>query len=186
MGGASGAHALPSLHSSPSHMQRSYTAPDQIWCSPDITPWISNIALWRIYPDHDMLLAGLRLPNLPRLSLQWHLPGHIPWSHVSQEQWTSESDIGSLFPSSVWPAGGSTCSEPLSSDGLSVLDSTTAFQLWSSRFERAVSKCMAHSTAKADQGFYGRGHMIQPKPRSSHMLFSSTAVRAKCNKHAAF
>ena len=118
-----------SRHSlAPRHTCKGATTPDQIWCSPEIMPWISNIALWKIYPDHDMLLAGIRMPNLPKVSLQWHLPGHIPWNHVSQERWTSDSDVGSVFPPSVWPAGGLPRSEPVFSDGLHSLDSTFAFQ----------------------------------------------------------
>ena len=156
------------LHSvTPRPTCKSSTAPDQLWCSPEIVHLISNIALWQIYPDHDMLLAGIHLPNLPRDTLQWHLPGHIPWNHLSQDLWTSNSDVGSVFPSNVWPAGGLPLSESDVSDGLRGLDSTSAFQAWSGRFEKAASSCMVHPTAKADRSYYGRGQMTKPKLRRS-------------------
>ena len=154
------------LHSiTPRATCKGATTPDQIWCSPEILPWISNVALWRIYPDNDMLLAGLRLPDLPRDSLQWHLPGHIPWSHVSFDKWTSNQDVGSVFPDYVWHVGGPRLSEPAEVPVLCHFDTTRAFQEWSGRFEKAVSSCMAHATARADHSFFGRGKMTGPKLR---------------------
>ena len=154
------------LHSvTPRPTCKGATAPDQIWISPELIPLISNVSVWQLYPDHDVLLAGLRLPSLPRDSMQWHLPGHIPWNHISQERWTSNQDVGSVFPVGVWPVGCLHPSEPSDSFDLRLLDSTSAFREWSSRFEQAASASMSHPTAQADRSFFGRGRMTQPKPR---------------------
>ena len=156
-------HGLHSI--TPRPTCKGATAPDQIWISPELIPLISNVSVWQLYPDHDVLLAGLRLPSLPRDSMQWHLPGHIPWNHISQERWTSNQDVGSVFPVGVWPVGCLHPSEPSDSFDLRSLDSTSAFREWSSRFEQAASASMSHPTAQADRGFFGRGRMTQPKPR---------------------
>ena len=145
------------------------TMPDQIWCSPEIIKMISNIAVWNVYPDHAMLLIGLQLLDSPRASLQWTLPGHIPWSAVNLDRWTSETETGSVFPASVWPVGCQHMPSTLSVDGLRAQDSTTAFRQWSSRFDQSVNRCMQHDTATADRSYFGRGQLTQPKLRSCQM-----------------
>ena len=69
------------------------TFPDQIWVSPELAVRIMNISVWNIFPDHSMVMVGLRMSvSLPR-ELQWRLPGHIPWNQIDDDRWTSESVI---------------------------------------------------------------------------------------------
>lgn len=57
------------------------TRPDQVWLSPEVLPMLCNLALRRVFPDHDMVIAGLAVPCQSPSTLQWALPGHIPWGH---------------------------------------------------------------------------------------------------------
>ncbi len=75
------------------------TSPDQIWISPELLPFVVNGSVWKIFPDHAVLIAGLKIPSMHCHSLQWRLPGHIPWDVVDTTAWTSLQELGSLAPS---------------------------------------------------------------------------------------
>ena len=133
------------------------TAPDQIWISPELFPFIVNGSVWNIFPDHAMLIAGLKLPSLRSTELQWRLPGRIPWHEVDQELWTSSADIGPLVP-----VGGTSSAQHADIQGV---DSSDVFRQWSEAFEIRASKSMKTKTAKLDRSFHGRAQLCQPQHR---------------------
>eukprot|EP00435_Cladocopium_sp_Y103_P050608 s158_g15.t1 len=75
------------------------TSPDQIWLSPELASLVCNVALWGVFPDHQAVLAGLRLPEARVSEFQWRLPGHVPWDKVCSDKWISSPDLGPLFQS---------------------------------------------------------------------------------------
>eukprot|EP00435_Cladocopium_sp_Y103_P052606 s1629_g16.t1 len=85
---------------------KSATAPDQIWLSPEMALLVHNMAVWNIFPDHSVLIAGLHVPTSPRFQLQWRLPGHIPWNQVNMEDWNSAQDIGPIYGTGAQHEGG--------------------------------------------------------------------------------
>ena len=143
------------------------TAPDQIWVSPELIPFVSNVAIWDIYPDHSMLVAGLHVPSVSRHSYQWHLPGHVPWSLVDFKSWEHDSDLGPILDSSRRPVGGHSLSldSRLDFESVGQSESTEAFRSWSHDFEIRVSRCMQPGIHQTDRSFYGRGQMTKPRKR---------------------
>ena len=145
------------------------TTPDQLWCSPELLPYISNVALWDVWPDHQMVLAGLDLPALRGYKLQWSLPGHIPWEKIDKDRWSELAADTQWGPTSFVPEGGASLSSVpgrLDFDhALSQFDSTKAFHAWSASFENRVSACLTCPVAAVDHSFKGRGARIKPKRR---------------------
>ena len=145
------------------------TTPDQLWCSPELLPYISNVALWDVWPDHQMVLAGLDLPALRGYELQWSLPGHIPWEKIDKDRWSELAADTQWGPTSFVPEGGASLSSVpgrLDFDhALSQFDSTKAFHAWSASFENRVSACLTCPVAAVDHSFKGRGARIKPKRR---------------------
>ena len=143
------------------------TAPDQIWVSPELAMLITNSAVWQIYPDHAMLIAGLNVPSMSLFQPQWHLPGLIPWNFVDQDKWGTESDIGPIIDSSIRPVGGQCL--PLDSrldfESISQTDSTHAFRSWSRQFEVKVSQALSPGVQRADRSYFGRGQLTKPRQR---------------------
>ena len=144
------------------------TAPDQIWISPEMIPFIRNISTWDVFPDHKMLLIGLNIGSSPAFHHHWALPGHIPWNHLDQDSWKSQPELPCLVPTNFVPEGGSTLSDcnslPLP------FDSTKAFHEWSHAFEKRASACVP-GIGRLDRSFHGRGKLTQPiKRRSSHAV----------------
>ena len=154
------------FHISPQHTCKSSTFPDQVWLSPEATLLVSNSSIWPVYADHSVVLAGLSLPQSSPHLLQWWLPGHIPWQHVSQSGWTQEPDIGLMFPTILVPEGGS----DLSSADVAVsgqIAASKAFHQWSQKFEKRVNRCASGHIAAHDRSFHGRGSLTEPGLRSS-------------------
>ena len=148
---------------------KSATSPDQIWLSPEVVPLVQNVAFWNIFPDHQVLIAGLFFPPVRVVEPQWRLPGHIPWEKVHQDQWISSPDWGPLFqsnPSHVVRAGLATV--PSGEIPGSQHSATLDFRRWSASFEEQVSKCVATSVGRHDRSFFGRGSITRPKPRRTH------------------
>eukprot|EP00438_Fugacium_kawagutii_P011669 Skav222265 [mRNA] locus=scaffold2459:8971:29084:+ [translate_table: standard] len=138
---------------------KSATRPDQIWLSPEMVPLICNLALWQVFPDHDMLIAGLSIPSASVVSMHWVLPGHIPWTAIDHERWTCSSDLV--------PSASSLWTSPSSPD-LDENCSTEWLHTWSANFEKAASQCMSTPAARADTSFFGRGANYEPKPRAAN------------------
>eukprot|EP00438_Fugacium_kawagutii_P015719 Skav235342 [mRNA] locus=scaffold520:958024:962610:- [translate_table: standard] len=128
------------------------TCPDQIWLSPEMLRLIGNVGTWRIFPDHDVLIAGLVVPAPTPWSLRWPHPGHIPWTDVSSEDWDQVRLNTQLAPVDFSVAAGG------SQD-----DSTSQFHRWSAEFEQCVSSCMRNKVASANGSFFGRGALTRPK-----------------------
>ena len=148
---------------------KSATSPDQIWLSPEVVPLVQNVAFWNIFPDHQVLIAGLFFPPVRVVEPQWRLPGHIPWEKVHQDQWISSPDWGPLFQSNlshVVRAGLATV--PSGEIPGSQHSATLDFRRWSASFEEQVSKCVATSVGRHDRSFFGRGSITRPKPRRTH------------------
>ena len=139
------------------------TNPDQIWISPELIPFVINIATWDIFPDHKILLMGLRTSSAPVFQDQWTLPGHIPWNLLDQSAWVSAPDLPSLVPTSLQPEGGEALPD-WNFSGAQSFDTTQAFHTWSTHFETQASKCIP-GIGKADKSFFGRGRQTKPKRR---------------------
>ena len=142
------------------------TRPDQIWVSPEMALLISNVAVWPLWPDHSVVLAGLKLNPGPSHTQQWRLPGRIPWTSVNTDSWISDSFIGPVFPTSLLPVGGEDMShvqEPEITVNSQTM--TRAFAQWSAKFEQAASQHMCTDTAKADKSYFGRGSLTAPTQR---------------------
>lgn len=143
------------------------TAPDQVWLSPECIPLVTNISFWQIYPDHDLIIAGLSIPSQSEHTYQWSLPGHIPWKMIDQVQWESTIDIGPFELSSSRHEG---CHRlfPDDSEGYEsgqLIDTTRAFSTWSRSFEHKVSECLSSAVSRTDRSFFGRGQITRPKLR---------------------
>ena len=145
------------------------TTPDQLWVSPELIPYITNVGLWNLWPDHKMVLAGLDLPALRAYDLQWSLPGHIAWEKVDKDKWSEVATQSQWGPTSFSPEGGTDLSSVpgrLDLDpALSQFDSTRAFHAWSAAFEDRVTACLTCPVAAADHSFKGRGSKTKPKQR---------------------
>ena len=143
------------------------TSPDQIWLSPELLGFVSNVSVWNIYPDHAMLIAGLHVPSMPVFENQWHLPGHTPWTFVDKNAWEDESDIGPILDVSSRLAGSHNL--PLDSHldfpSISQSTSTHAFRDWSHEFEVKVTQRTSTETTRADRSFFGRGRLTKLRPR---------------------
>ena len=133
------------------------TAPDQIWLSPELIPYVQNMSVWDIFPDHSVLIAGLAFPSCSRFQMQWRLPGHIPWDRIDLEQWSSNSDLGPICGAGSQHVG--------SSDPADQTAATEDFRSWSRKFELKASASSQSRTVRADTSFYGRGALDRPHPR---------------------
>eukprot|EP00435_Cladocopium_sp_Y103_P060860 s232_g22.t1 len=145
----------------PQHTCKSATAPDQIWLSPEMALLVHNSAVWNIFPDHSVLMAGLRVPVCSRMQMQWRLPGHIPWDHVDSVRWLSAQDLGPIY--------GTGTSHEGSSAPVDSAEATVAFHSWCHKFEEAASLHCRPNTVRADKSFYGRGALDRPRPRLTCM-----------------
>lgn len=146
----------------PSPTCKHATSPDQMWISPELATMLANVAVWDIYPDHSVLIAGLKLPTKHRFEHQWRLPGHIPWDKVDLDRWSTLFRV--VGPS---PEGGNA---PTGNP----VDPTEAFRLWSGGFEEAVSTCVRDPIVRLDKSFYGRGKLDRPQPRLGSLDSSQT------------
>ncbi len=126
------------------------TAPDQIWVSAEVIPFL------------DMLIIGLSLPDCPKYEKQWPLPGRIPWNYVDSNLWNDQPPLESirsrfltLQRSSAFPV-----SRDESKDNIS-----QAFASWSHDFELRVSQSFRTDVASHDSSFKGRAKLVQPRSR---------------------
>ena len=143
------------------------TSPDQIWISPELLPFVVNGAVWKIFPDHAVVIAGLQIPSIHSHSLQWRLAGHIPWDAVDSTAWTSLPELAPLVSSQFGHVGCSVnlpCANSQDSDNLSY-DPSDVFHAWSRAFEDRASKAMSTATAKHDRSFLGRAQLRRPELR---------------------
>lgn len=136
---------------------KSATRPDQIWLSPELLSLITNVATWSIFPDHDVLIAGIRLPERRSHESQWRLPGRIPWKHLDEEAWNSLPEIASWISRRVGSHEG--CEVAASSEA------SDAFRAWSQDFEIRASASMSTAISRADLSFHGRAKLVAPKSR---------------------
>ena len=130
--------------------------------------FISNIALWDVFPDHMMLLAGLDFPFRNDYEWQWRLPGHIAWDKLDTEKWASVQSQTQWGPTGFSLEGGADLFPVpgrLDLGSLSSFDSTQAFAVWSSAFENRVAASMSDPVAAVDRSFVGRGQTWAPKRR---------------------
>ena len=143
------------------------STPDQIWLSPEFALLVHNVSIWNIYPDHAMLIAGIQVPAINRHTVQWNLPGHIPWTSVDLAKWENESDIGPILNVSSRPVGGHHLPMDSHLDFASIDQtvSTKAFRTWGRKFETQVTHCIQPGTQQADRSFYGRGRHTKPRQR---------------------
>ena len=114
-----------------------------------------NGSVWNIFPDHGVLIAGLKIPTLRFTELQWRLPGRIPWASLDTEAWDHLSEISPLVPSSSQHEG-CTLYEETSSE---------AFHRWSRDFELRASSAMTSPVAKSDRSYHGRAKLCKPVRR---------------------
>ena len=151
----------------PRHTCKQASAPDQIWVSPELAIFVNNVAVWDIYPDHAMLVAGLHVPPVRQQELQWHLPGHIPWTSVDLDSWGQSSDLGPILDTNRRPVGGHCLSSDSLLDFASVghQEATDAFRSWSRGFEAKVSHCMKPGVQTVDRSYFGRGQLTKPRLR---------------------
>eukprot|EP00438_Fugacium_kawagutii_P013810 Skav210601 [mRNA] locus=scaffold234:26058:30767:- [translate_table: standard] len=143
------------------------TAPDQIWLSPELAMYVTNVALWDIYPDHSMLIAGLQMPADSSISRQWPLPGHVPWDQVNNESWIDAVDFGPVIEENFRLVGsrGSDQESFHDSESSATPSSTEAFRRWSQRFERSVSQHFVTPVSRHDRSYHGRGRLVKPIQR---------------------
>ena len=139
------------------------TCPDQIWLSPEIAQFVVNCAVWDIFPDHGVVIAGLRLPRPNVFSQQWPLPG----------RWESNDAEGSFFPSD-FPT------QP------SIDDMSDAFHAWSQGFEAKVTSCLSKPVAKADNSFCGRGKLTEPVRRRRNPLVVKSSRQGEYTQACGF
>lgn len=148
------------------HTCKHATAPDQIWLSPELASLVCNVSLWAIFPDHQAVLAGIRLPQVRLSEFQWRLPGHVPWDKVDFDRWITSPDLGPLFganPAHVSRVGLSNVHDGQSSR--SSQSTTLDFHRWSQAFEKQVTQCLPHAVGRADRSFHGRGKLTKPAIR---------------------
>ncbi len=43
-----------------------------------------------MFSDHDVLIAGIRLPDRRTHEYHWRLPGRIPWQSLDEATWNSQ------------------------------------------------------------------------------------------------
>ena len=138
------------------------TAPDQIWVSSEILPFLNNLGTWKIFPDHDMLIVGLSLPGCPKYEKQWPLPGRIPWNHIDLDAWNSQPPLQSIRSRFLGLQRASDF--PVSRDQ-SKHNISQAFAAWSHDFESRVSQSFRTDVASHDSSFKGRAKLMQPRSR---------------------
>lgn len=140
---------------------------DQIWCSPELLPFITNSTVWSILPDHAVLAAGISVPQARIFDFQWPLPGHLPWDHIDKQVWEAVPPGASLVdlvcssspPSVDLPDGVSTEAR---------VRSSAAFSQWSANFEQAVSDALPSHLLRHDTSTRGRGRLCRPVKRRVH------------------
>ena len=135
------AYGLSALQRQPTPTCKSSTAPDHIWASPELLPWISKVeVLEEVFADHDPLVAHLSVPDFVRWQYSWHQPALLPWDHVSQSldfasQQTFDWSLDSQCP-------------------------TQQFKRWSSLAENELLQGLSKHVP-IHQGFVGRGQTFQ-------------------------
>lgn len=141
------------------------TCPDHIWLSPELAALVSNFAVWGIFPDHKVVMAGLQIPKARISELQWRLPGHIPWDKVNLDEWNSSPDLGPLFQSNPPHEGCAGLATVHDGENSRPSDSTLDFKRWSRDFELRAAQCINTAAGKGDRSFGGRGAITRPKAR---------------------
>lgn len=148
---------------SPRHTCKGATAPDQIWVSQELLPFISNIGTWPIFPDHDVLAVGLSLPmSGPSFEMQWPLPGRIQWESVDPNLWASQVPLISIQDRFNSFQDGVPATQKKHLEKKHVSD---AFAQWSADFEQQVAECFRSDVVSQDSSFRGRGQLTKPKSR---------------------
>lgn len=132
---------------------------DQVWLSPELAARVVNVSHWQIFPDHITLIAGL---DLHSHSMQWCLPGHVPWPSIDLDSWNSLSPLGTVLDFQQRPVGGpvGACGFEPGSD-FDANSSTEGFRAWSSRFEDAAATCMT----RINRNYFGRGKLTRLQRR---------------------
>ena len=136
---------------------KSATRPDQIWLSPELLSLVANVATWGIFPDHDVLIAGIRLPAHLSHEPQWRLPGRIPWKSFDESAWNGLPEIAYWTSRCIGSHEG--CDVTASSEA------SDAFHSWSQDFEICASASMSTAVSRADRSFHGRAKIVTPQFR---------------------
>ena len=63
------------------------TTPDKIFVSPEIIPWLKEVATWDLFSDHRPLGARISLPLQSVPQQVWPLPQEVPWHLLHKDQW---------------------------------------------------------------------------------------------------
>eukprot|EP00438_Fugacium_kawagutii_P032762 Skav206031 [mRNA] locus=scaffold1314:405963:416245:+ [translate_table: standard] len=140
------------------------TQPDQLWISPELLPFIVNSAVWSVFPDHSVVIAGLSLPGFRTYELQWPLPGRIPWDHVDLDSWHA-SPAGPSLVDLVSTSSPSDADLPTEVHTVGRSKSSAAFRKWSQTFESSVGAALVHPVVRHDSSVKGRGRLCRPVPR---------------------
>lgn len=136
------------------------TSPDQIWASPELLPYLNNIGIWPLFPDHDVLVVGLSLDSTPRFEHQWRLPGRIPWNHLDLHRWDQLPPLVSLVDRVKQQQGG-----VIDVGSISCHQMSSAFASWSADFEAAAGDSMQSPIIQKDKSFCGRAQLTKPVRR---------------------
>ena len=122
---------------------RGATAPDQLWLSPELQAYVTDVGFLDLFPDHRVLIGCFSFP--PELELQhhWPMPGRIPWETVDKDIF--EENLASL--------------PNLSHQS----DSTGALKTWCRSLEKVVSE--SHLPDPLPGGTFGRCATLGPSDR---------------------
>ena len=141
------------------------STPDQLWMSPELAACLVNSAIWDVYPDHSVVVAGIRLPKVSVTEFHWSLAGRIPWEEISEDLWTTVPD-GPHVSASYESVGDQDLRTQTSFPGFDPSCSpTAAFERWSKAFECHASNCVSTAPARIDRSYHGRGQRLKPTPR---------------------
>ena len=156
----------------PAFTCKGVTSPDQLWISPELVKFVVNSAVWSIFPDHAVLIAGLRLPSVRTHEPQWHLPGHIPWQNVDFDLWHNSPEIEPWIQTSFSREG---CEIVEDSSRDAIADASQKFHRWSQSFEQRATSCLSSATSRADRSFHGRASLCKPVLRRVNPVVPKSA-----------
>ena len=122
--------------------------PDQLWLSPEIQPYLTDVGLLDIFPDHRLLIGKFALPGTEEPQRHWSLPARIPWEHVQQESFAQKCEA---------------------IDGLDTEDSTSSLAHWSREVEHAAAGAY-DSDIHFPGAAFGRCQTVEPKARPTQAI----------------